>query len=358
MLTNLRRQFGIDPADYPDEQKALAALRRVDPTDRLCGAEINSIAHLLGQNLSVGTVTQPLHLHFLGSDTQDGEWTVHVLTRYYGTRGEVQSVSSQSIAGLSGDDCDKFARTGLRNLVKACARALTSGVGGTQGMTRVINATGGYKAQISFAGLIGQVLKVPVVYLFEQFPRCIELPPLPVGFDRALWIEHYPLFARLSDELMIPANEFASWYIAPEVETLLDRECIDGVEYIALSPILELLHQGFALISPPDLTEPPKADTPVDRRIRVSTGEQGHPPQGVQQCLERLARLPWVCLASSEKFVNTGERWRVKPGGTSHTNEILVLYGDGKKAQQIRLTTTCTTPQERQWCLEQLKGMF
>ncbi len=359
MLGNLRRQFGIGPADHPDEQDALAALRQVDSRNRLCGAEINSISHLMGQDLSVGKVTEPLHLHFLGSDTQDGEWTVRVLELYYGECGGVgSSVSSEPIVGLSGDDCDRFARTGLRNLVKACARCLTSGVGATGGMTRVINATGGYKAQISFAGLIGQVLKVPVVYLFEQFPRCIELPPLPVGFDRALWIEHYPLFARLSDELIVPAREFATWYIAPEVETLLDHERIDDVDYLTLSPILELLHQGFALISPPDLTEPPKSDTPIDKRIRVSTKEQGHPPRGVRQCLERLAGLPWVCLASSEGFVNTGERWRVKPGGTSQTDEILVLFGDGDKAQQIRLTTTCTTPQERQWCLEQLKGMF
>ena len=230
-----RRQFGIGPADHPDEQDALAALRQVDSGNRLCGAEINSISHLMGQDLQRREGHTAMHLHFLGSDTRDGEWTVRVLELYYGRCGEVASVSSQPIEGLSGDDCDRFARTGLRNLVKACARCLTSGVGATGGMTRVIIATGGYKAQISFAGLIGQVLKVPVVYLFRAVPRgassCRRYPlasTAPYGSGTTPCLRGCPMksWSRPVRDLVHRAESKRS----------LDRERIDNVEYTHIEP--------------------------------------------------------------------------------------------------------------------------
>ncbi|RDE23748.1 hypothetical protein DV713_15980 [Parageobacillus thermoglucosidasius] len=61
----------------------------------------------------------------------------------------------------------------------------------------VINATGGYKAQISFAGLIGQVLKIPVYYLFEGFASVISLPEMPVFFDYKIWLKRFQLFRDL-----------------------------------------------------------------------------------------------------------------------------------------------------------------
>ena len=57
--------------------------------------------------------------------------------------------------------------------------------------TIAINATGGYKAQISFAGMIGQALGIPVYYLFEKFSKVIKLPPQPVALDLSLWLENY-----------------------------------------------------------------------------------------------------------------------------------------------------------------------
>ncbi|MEA2059529.1 MAG: hypothetical protein U9P10_03190 [Thermodesulfobacteriota bacterium] len=54
----------------------------------------------------------------------------------------------------------------------------------------LINATGGYKAQISFAGMIGQALDIPVCYMFERFAEVIELPPQPVSLDLGFWIEN------------------------------------------------------------------------------------------------------------------------------------------------------------------------
>ena len=58
----------------------------------------------------------------------------------------------------------------------------------------LLNATGGYKAQISFAGIIGQVFGISVFYQFEDFPRAIKLPPLPVAFDLNDWLAYRHVF--------------------------------------------------------------------------------------------------------------------------------------------------------------------
>jgi len=355
LLSNLRRHLGLGREDWPDIRAAVAAIRSVAPTDRMCGAEINSISHLVGQKLSVGTVSSPLSLHFLVSDTDEGYWTAEALTSYYRSSRDVRSAASERVAGLTGADYERFAGLGLRSLVKATAARLTLGPADETGALKVINATGGYKAQISFAGLICQALGVPVVYLFEQFPRCIEMPPLPVAFDRGLWIEHHTLFSRLSDELQVPASEFDAWPIDPALRHLLDREAIDGIEYIALSPILELMHQSFELVPPANLVRPCDAEVRGEDKVRLNEAEMAHAPKGSRQCIERLARLPWVTRVSNEEFVNTAAKWRVKTGGDVGMNEVLVQHGDGShKALEIRLTTTCTGPEERQWCLEEL----
>src|SRR5437773_1205753 len=51
-----------------------------------------------------------------------------------------------------------------------------------------LNATGGYKAQIAVAVLLGQALGVPVYYKHELFSEIIAFPPLPVALDFEVWM--------------------------------------------------------------------------------------------------------------------------------------------------------------------------
>ena len=51
-----------------------------------------------------------------------------------------------------------------------------------------INATGGYKAPIAVAVLLGQALGVPVYYKHELFSEIIAFPPLPVALDFEVWM--------------------------------------------------------------------------------------------------------------------------------------------------------------------------
>ncbi len=356
LLTNLRRDLNLSDHQLPSEQQAVAWLRQRDPNDRFCGAEINSIANLLaGQDLSAGRTQPPAGLQFLVSDTAEGQWCGRALTLYFSKWSPVKEVNWEKVPDLTDADPRRFAHQGLRSLVKLAAKHLQEAQRRAPTALRLIDATGGYKAQISFAGLIGQVLKVPVVYLFERFTHCIEMPPLPVDFDRSLWIQHYPLFRRLSEENLAPARDFDHEERQSRLWPLLDREQIDGEEYVSLSPVLELMHQGFELVPPVGREEPPACDLPPKDKLRLAQAEMAHAPQGSQQVAERLARLPWVRSVENVRFVNTSVRSRVKSQGAPSLNEIHYVHGDGGKGLEFRLITTCTTPAHRDWCLEQLR---
>jgi len=357
LLTNLRKELGWPQDELPDPRKAVAFLKKRQPSERVCGAEINSINHLLqGQKTSVGTVEKPVEIHFLVSDTPEGEWSGRVLKLYFEgwPKDSVEKVGCTTVQRLQDADAQAFAHHGLRNLVKEAARLLADAQRRAPHALRLIDATGGYKAQISFATLLGQAFGVPVVYLFERFPHCIEMPPLPVSFDRSLWIEHYWLFKKLSDELCLPADQVRRSDVDDRLWQLLDHETVDGVECIALSPILEVMHQGFELRPPEALQEPPPSDRPPEQKLRINEAEMAHAPHNSRKCMERLARLPWVTRVENIRFVNTAQS-KVKSGATDAVDEILVVYSDGNKGIEIKLSTTCRLQAQRQWCLEQLR---
>jgi CRISPR/Cas system-associated protein Csm6 len=98
-------------------------------------------------------------------------------------------VQTEVIQGLSDASPHVFRTEGLRNLVRSIAGVVRRH--GAQ--VTLINATGGYKAQISFAGMIGQTLEIPVCYLFEGFSDVITLPPQPIALDLRFWLNNaYP----------------------------------------------------------------------------------------------------------------------------------------------------------------------
>ncbi|MGQ9730350.1 MAG: putative CRISPR-associated protein [Candidatus Zipacnadales bacterium] len=357
LRSNLRRHWALSEDTAIDKRKAHEFLRKQNPQDHLCGAEINSLTHLLGnRHLSSGTIQPPIHLCFLVSDTPESEWTGDVLQHYFKkVRSEVESAEYEIVKGLIGTEPKRFAHEGLRNLVKLAAKKLEEARKKNPSALRIIDATGGYKAQISFAGLMGQVLKVPVTYLFEKFPHSIELPPLPVEFDRRLWIENFELFQDLSEKNVMAVADLPR-DLDGSLRDLLDRETIDGIEYVSLSPLLELMHQGFLVTEPREITQPPDSLLELDAKWHVNEAHMSHAPKRSMERARRLCELSWVTRVESVEYVNTGYRWRVQSEGSARLDEIFVLVGDGQKALKFRLKTTARTNPERAWCLEQLKN--
>jgi len=359
LLGQIRNKFEISDGKLPDERQVVAFLRKHKPEDRECGAEINSLAALLsGTQLSTGTPEAPAAVQLLVSDTDEGEWVGQVLCQYLPKwQGpKIEDVQMARVSQLNGEDYKSFANQGLKSLVTQAIECLKSAETKWPEAKRVINATGGYKAQISFAGLIGQVMDVPVVYLFEHFAQCIELQPLPVAFDRGLWLENYWLFNALAEKgEMVEWRRVCNYQVDKRIADLLIRVEIDGKEYVELSPILELLHQGFKSTPPEEMEQPP--DSGINPADKLKIAPDHHRPNGAKTRFQQLAELPWVKRVETIELANTPIS-RPKSGGNTAVNEILVIHSDGSKGVEIRLITTCSTDAERNWCLEELKTVM
>mgnify|MGYP001124784461 CR=1 FL=1 len=206
--------------------------------ERICGAEINSITSIHSKSL----IETPVRLIFLVSDTDGGKTMGEILKLYYeNSKNPIryESVELRSLQGLKDSDVKQFKTQGLKNLV----REISQEVGKYTAECVAINATGGYKAQISFAGMIGQALGIPVYYLFEKFSEVIELPPQPIALDLAFWLQNYTIFETLEVNNLLDESEMNQ---VPEItgnwEALLDAESIDGKMYYTLSAMGSLFH--------------------------------------------------------------------------------------------------------------------
>ncbi len=140
-------------------------LRTATPSE--ASAETNSLNKLMA-----GTNDT---LYFLSSDTIEGKNCAEVLSAWYGEAG--LSCHIVSIEGLH-HDIESFKLKGLQNLIQAIADLIEKHMGNA-----VINATGGYKAEIAYATLIGILFHIDVYYIHEEFRDIIELPVLPISFN-------------------------------------------------------------------------------------------------------------------------------------------------------------------------------
>ncbi len=235
-VSNSKESAIRDPFLQCNAKGTALALASRPPDERLLGAEINSITSILDKTI----LNRRDFLYLLVSETEDGKFIGEVLKQYY-SRSQNQSRFDRAqvrvVEGLTDASAQRFRTEGLRNLVKEIAEVVKR-----HGANNIlINATGGYKAQISFAGMIGQALEIPVCYLFERFSEVIELPPQPISMDLSFWLEHVDVFFDLEGEGLdvhpVALDErFAS--LADEIE-------VDGHNLSALSAIGQLFHETF-----------------------------------------------------------------------------------------------------------------
>jgi putative CRISPR-associated protein (TIGR02619 family) len=337
LLNHLKRELR---SDNVPRKKALSYVKGRQPTDPVLGAEINSIEHLVnGLKLTTGVTHPPFHLALLVSDTTDGQWTGELLKDYFSSVHRFKSVQWYTVEGLTPDDPTRFARVGLRSLVRESSRLLREA--GNKSLFRVINATGGFKAQISFAGLIGQTLGIPVVYQFETFPVCVEMPPMPVDFDRECWLTHYDLFARLSERRAMTEDEFPFREVDPIIRELLDKCEEDGKSLYALSPILELMHQGFLVRRPRTSEEPPVSEITAQQKLSLVEHELPHDPKRTRDFAMALAKkFSWIIEIKNHTPRMNSQRTHLLPKkGDPSLHEV--CYSDGEKGVRISIRTTC-----------------
>ncbi len=215
-------------------EKVAIQLHKIEPTERLCGAEINSVTDLIRQEK-----VEKVNLHLLHSETDDGRAIAQILQFYFGD--DEWQVQVHCVDGLRDDNPRLFRTHGLRNLAKIFGEQVRQ----NGADLCAINATGGYKAQIAIAVLIGQALDIPVYYKHERFDDIIPFPPMPVALDFSLWERASGMFMVLSQP-----NACEPWQRFEEdwnerFEPLVNRVKIGGEDHLELSAAGQIFHETF-----------------------------------------------------------------------------------------------------------------
>jgi putative CRISPR-associated protein (TIGR02619 family) len=244
LLTNLER---LDLTKRPELQPLADAFRqrrwddlarelgRLPAGERLCGAEINSIHCLLGQ----GHAPAGVGLTFFHSATEEGRAVARVLTSLYKERGHAP-VDRVEVADLQDDEPRRFRTRGLRTLAREMCRVVRE----RSAPACAVNATGGYKAQIAVAVLLGQALNIHVYYLHEKFSEIIAFPPLPVSLDYEVWMRASGMLndlARTTEP--IRASDYEE--LDEQLECLVERVQIDGEDYLELAATGQIVRDTF-----------------------------------------------------------------------------------------------------------------
>ncbi len=315
-------------------------LHKINPTDRLCGAEINSVTDLLNQRL-----IEEGYLHLFYSETDDGEAIAEILRHYFQkARWDVQI---HCVKGLRDDDPDSFGTKGLRNLVKLLGEQVRS----SGQILCAINATGGYKAQIAIAVQMGQALDIPVYYKHERFNLIIPFPPMPIALDFSLWLQANDMFTVLSKtDACEPWDDFKkNWN--PRLEPLINRVDIDGEDYLELSATGQIFHETFhSRFQALKATRLPRsADASEKQDPDLRKHSYGNARTEIEQFLQKLTyNKSYVCRCfSTASIPNLPKkiRFRLATGDEPDNiegNYVEGIYSNGKQCAKFKVVTTAT----------------
>jgi putative CRISPR-associated protein (TIGR02619 family) len=312
----------------------LAGLLALPPGERLCGAEIGSLASLVAKGYAVADA----NLFFCHSDTPDGHAIGGILAGYYRRKGHLL-VSARTIEDLQDADPKRFRTRGLRNLAKTVCRIIRD-----YGPANcAINATGGYKAQIAVAVLMGQAIGVPVYYKHELFDEIIAFPPMPVALDFEAWMRLSGVLFALETDVQ-PADILDD---DPEdtetLESLVDRTTVNGEDYIELSPTGQIFHETFRerFRTHRDQVLPPAV--PAGEKRPPQFEDSGHmdKARGLKAFLQAVTdQVPQVARCatfySNPDLPRPSKFWVGSDG-------IVGQFGDGKGLVKFRVDTRATT---------------
>ena len=179
LLQNAKRHHDLSRDESPSKQQLANYLRHGEAEE--VSAETNAL-HRIGLQSNDRVV-------FLHSETQKSRKCAGFLSRHY--TDAVDSVSARGVPDLSYEE-KKFKDRGLRSLVDTLTKLIKEAERG--GREALINATGGFKAEIAYATLVGLLFDVPVYYIHERFGDIVEMPVLPIEWNYSLLHDHHDLF--------------------------------------------------------------------------------------------------------------------------------------------------------------------
>ncbi len=334
--------------------KGLAVeLCKVSPDERLCGAEINSINSIVEK----GHLAKKSVLKLLTSDTENGRFIGELLYHYFKNsknKNRFENVDYEVVQGLTDEDVKSFKNDGLKNLVRLICKTVRS-----YGSDRIlINATGGYKAQISFAGMIGQALEIPVCYMFERFAEVIELPPQPVSFDLSLWLDNAEIFYDLDAGIETDnMRDLPDKRYDPLVEHIQE-----GKKHLyALSPAGQLFHESFRyrFSRQASAVLPKPSSMPAEKKkIKYEDDNRGK-HAGLENYLDKIKTVSYVDGIYTHYYnpdLTKPNRFRKSSKGVK--NQLEGWFSNAGALTKFDIMTTAETSRELQACIADLNERF
>lgn len=211
------------------DEASLVRFIAQNPQD--ASAESNSLSRLLEK----GDEVVLIHSH-----TSEGETCAKVLLSYLngiGFEAQIHVVPQLQY------DQDVFARLGLRNLVQTLAREIRKAR--HKDSEVIINATGGFKAEIAYATAVGLLFKIPVCYIHDRFEDIVTLPATPIGWDPTLISENEEFFDWIEEEPRTRREVQSRLHQLPQSVQMLLEDDNDGNTY--LSAMGEAYREAFRL---------------------------------------------------------------------------------------------------------------
>ena len=120
LLGNIERDGGSELKQFKAAENIkgmCSELLKYDPSSRICGAEINTVASMVSKQMLAGRF---YHL-ILVSDTDDGRLVGRVLEQFFLSKHcpiGFEKAEYRVVEGLNSDDAARFQKQGLKNLVR------------------------------------------------------------------------------------------------------------------------------------------------------------------------------------------------------------------------------------------------
>jgi putative CRISPR-associated protein (TIGR02619 family) len=265
LLGNAKRA-GIDPSD----DKAMIAMIATDP-QKAC-AETNALSRLL----VAGDRAEMLH-----SDTSEGELCARLVAKYIQQQG--YEASLYPVRGLA-YHAEGFVQYGLCNFVQLLTQRIVAAQ--ASGFEVLINATGGFKAEIAYATAVGLVFKVPVCYIHEKFGDIVTLPVTPFGWDASIFALYQDFFDWIEVAPRAGGQVRSRVAALPNEVAMLLEEAVDGST--VLSPL------GNAYLAAFRWQNQGNEQIPVlfSKKARRDWASFDHTTRQAYQCILNGLRLP------------------------------------------------------------------
>jgi len=340
----LKKYF--EEKNYPLLAKELL---KVDPNHRICGAEINTI-----EAAKIKEWLRIENLIFLVSDTEAGRDTGKVLKYYFEQRGDIpiKNIEVRGIEKLQDPNPKKFKTEGLRNLVQAIGDYLHRfGV-----INCAIDATGGYKAQIAIAVLIGQALDIPVYYKHEKFSEIIDFPPLPISLDYDILGKNAHLLDYLEKSNIIKSSEIE--FIDDKLKVFLEEITLDGESIFALNAIGQLYLTSFRLRYP----KAAKLIEAKNEERKEPTFREDHYPDGFKEFVYKVWQdNKWVKTCWSLSYHGQKSIKGIGFFVTKHDNKNILVgtYQDKNNfGARYQIVLTDESNESLNWAAEYLNRIY